>query len=479
MYSAKERSVISIASLTKIPYSDLDFYYNEVMMKSPANPNRARSDGHARVDRSQIHLNKTLMEHPTMHPDVFWPTCKRKKASIAEAVAEYHAQVSGKRPRLNGNTKQLSKAIGFVCTLPKEYVLDKYQHLTDEEIDNLVACINGGKKISENLSAKLTEVKWSEKECNELISDFFEPVLEVFLEVASIRKEDVLYAVVHFHETFPHIHTVALSSVTTLYKEDVFSKQSGKVIHKKGEVRHSFSTERFVKSTKAGKDFFGTFHEKLVTGLKARNVKCAEYLYTGITREIGAFDPNVCTREQRDDAVVSARVLSELNRKINSNEEFIHELEKKKQELIAVNKELEKKKTVLQNEIGAIIETAEKETKSEIMQRVSLVFNGLYEEIEEANSIEDAKFVIRQKKIVAEDVVKEAFEFGSYRKTIKRKIKVLDDEESAVDDEKRGKEVQPPCCLFEQGTTHIPDKKVKRDEDLPTKNQEEEYCERD
>lgn len=295
-----------MATLHKFTYSDADACFFEAMRVNIPSKENARADGHARIDRTQSDKNVVLKINPCMDPNNFkkQKLNGKEKYHSGDQIAAYHKSVTGKAPKMNCSNKQQNKAIGCIITIVEEYIAYKRPELTEEEETILYDYIENKRKMPKELAMKLTRFIWSEQEVKTLTEQFFVPVYKSFLKIAGIREEDVLFAVVHFDESTPHLHIVALPTVEMEYEEDVCNKRSGRLLHKAGEKRITFSMDRFnYHSKEDGKSFFESYHEKLIEELLSRNVPYADKLLNGATDK-GNLNINRLSREQRDEGVL-------------------------------------------------------------------------------------------------------------------------------------------------------------------------------
>lgn len=129
---------------------------------------------------------------------------EKKSQFIEELVTER----LGKAPRKDAT------ACSIVFTLPRDYLAGHDFGLTEEEYTALQKSFEDNDGMPDDaheralfLSAreKLTHVEWSDEE-KEKIREYFETAVPSLCKVCRIRREDVLYAVVHVDESMPHLH---------------------------------------------------------------------------------------------------------------------------------------------------------------------------------------------------------------------------------------------------------------------------------
>ena len=129
---------------------------------------------------------------------------EKKSRFIEELVTER----LGKAPRRDAT------ACSIVFTLPRDYLAGHDFGLTEEEYTAFQKSFEDNDGMPDDaheralfLSAreKLTHVEWSDEE-KEKIREYFEAAVPSLCKVCGIRREDVLYAVVHVDESMPHLH---------------------------------------------------------------------------------------------------------------------------------------------------------------------------------------------------------------------------------------------------------------------------------
>ncbi len=128
----------------------------------------------------------------------------KKSQFIEELVSER----LGKAPRKDAT------ACSIVFTLPRDYLAEHDFGLTEEESTALQKSFEDNDKMPDDaherallLSArnKLTHLEWSDEE-KEKIREYFETAVPSLCKTCGIKREDVLYAVVHMDESMPHLH---------------------------------------------------------------------------------------------------------------------------------------------------------------------------------------------------------------------------------------------------------------------------------
>lgn len=186
---------------------------------------------------------------------------------------------------MTGSDKQLSKAMGFIITLPKDYIQGIIPDLSDHEYEYLVTKLEAEQnhqpfKTDEvyetSLNMKFCKHEWTEEEM-EKAKKFLLAGKDSVLEEMGIREEDVLFYAIHFDESFPHIHCMALPTCEKTYEEDIYSKKQKKdgtytLLHKKGETDISYGVGKYyAERDKDGEYvFFKNFHQNVVDRMEEK-----------------------------------------------------------------------------------------------------------------------------------------------------------------------------------------------------------------
>lgn len=134
--------------------------------------------------------------------------CGKQYAKKSQFIEELVKERLGKAPRKDAT------ACSIVFTLPRGYLAGHDFGLTEEEGTALQKSFEDNDGMPDDaheralfLSAreKLTHVEWSDEE-KEKIREYFETAVPSLCKVCGIKREDVLYAVVHMDESMPHLH---------------------------------------------------------------------------------------------------------------------------------------------------------------------------------------------------------------------------------------------------------------------------------
>ena len=423
----------------KYNYADADACFFEAMRVNMPKTENARTDGHARIDKTQTEKNVVLIINPCMDTNNFkkQKLYGKERYHSGDQIAAYHKFVTGKAARMNGKNKQLSKAIGLIITIPEEYLSYKRPELSEEEEVCLCDYIENGKKIPEELAKKLTRLVWSEDEVKTLTEQFFIPVYESFLKIAGIREDDVLFAVIHFDETTPHLHIMALPTIEKEYEEDVCNKRSGWLLHKAGEKQITFSMDRFNYHNKEdGKSFFESFHERLIEELQSRNVPYADRLLNGATDK-GNIDINRLSREQRDEGILlkeSVRWLKKQKKKEIEEIEHLYTtvvaLEEESvplQQLFVTTKDSVKS---LKKDMEEIAEKIQNDVTGEISIRLHDLMNDFVFQYHNAKTAKEREDLVLRVQLNTDEIVYKTVCGSDYSSLIdetKNRITILED----------------------------------------------------
>lgn len=258
------------------------FYEVMRIIKGPASDWSVAKEGNALINPERTADNYELVpHHEALNP------ANIGKEERGKAIAAYHKAVTGRSARMNGQEKQLSKAVGLIVSLPRTYLTIDYG-LTEEEyaaIAHRIEC--DGKEEPDSFyyksaMKKIRDYRYSEEE-KKKIREFFEVAFESWLIVAGIRRQDVLYAVVHMDESFPHLHIMALPTCI---------KESGEI---------TFSADKY---NYRRTHYYDTLHTDMIREMTDRGIE-AGGLLNGTTKGKG-FRSIDYTREQREEGVRQA-----------------------------------------------------------------------------------------------------------------------------------------------------------------------------
>lgn len=330
-------------------------------------------EGKALLDATMTQHNVSYV-HPCLRPLV--ERGAGHDYQRGQAIADYHnSRVSSKQRNavMHGDDKQMSKAIGFIITLPKDFIQEAIPELTDDEFfylqQKMEAEGNHGyfrkmPEMEEALNAKFSKHEWTADE-RAVIQDFLTKAKDAMIAEMGVKDEDVLFWSLHFDESFPHVHVMTLPSVEKSYDHDVYSKKLKKdgtytLLHKAGEKETTFSVERFYEKNKNGEYvFFKDLHERVIARMDRDYSIDASGLLNDATREF-AFTPSVLDHNQREKSVKEARMILALQNKVKKLEALLEEKEIEIEEKTAQISRLKKVIKELKDELKRVIESIPK-----------------------------------------------------------------------------------------------------------------------
>lgn len=311
----------------------------------------AERESRARIDERLTCHNICYVKECLM-PDGKYRTKKYAKEHRGEAIAAYHNSQTSSQSRAMMSGQRESNAVGVVATLPRdnpwlvraELTDEEYEYLRDKMIEKLHDSTSHTRDeaLEKSIREKLTRIRPTEEEM-EQINAFLLAVMDAWLEVCRIRQEDVLFYALHWDESFPHVHAMALPTVERTYEEDIYSKRAKKdgthtLLHKAGETAITYSVSRFYADAYYGEDekrhypFMESYHQKVIECLQNNPElsdeirQTAGKLLNGATKQ-RAFIPRDYNREQRDESVFLAEANRILQAKNAEKDKQIEEAE--------------------------------------------------------------------------------------------------------------------------------------------------------
>nr|MCR5734397.1 plasmid recombination protein [Lachnospiraceae bacterium] len=302
------------------------YYEEERISTGSVSEYSSAKQGNALIDPSKTHLNVDLIpHHPALNPADF------NKHHRGRGIAEYHKQVTGRSARMNGSNAQKSKAVGCIITLPREYLQINYG-LTDREYIAVERYVESGcrkKPKSKDFNSameKISHYSLNESE-RQLIIKFLMSALRQWQKNAGIRDEDMLFAKIHFDETFPHLHAMGLPTV----EKEVLNPETGKL-----EKKITFSTGKYNNHTT---HYFDHLHENIIRGMMIEDGIDGSGLLNGATKGKGctAADFN---HEQREAYAETAYMNIALKNRRNDLQNEVDALVQEKTDLVAEVKTL-------------------------------------------------------------------------------------------------------------------------------------------
>lgn len=146
----------------------------------------------------------------------------------AKALEQYY------RDRFQKSTKKNTCACTLFFGLPKDYLPADF-HLTGPEYKALCTEATNqpgvDQKALERAHKKVLSRDFSDSE-KDSIRDFFEKAIPVFCKILGIKEDDILYAIVHMDESFPHLH---FSFLPAAYVQDQAAWQTYQAQPAKGK----------------------------------------------------------------------------------------------------------------------------------------------------------------------------------------------------------------------------------------------------
>ena len=290
-----------------VTYAAADSCFYEAMRinKGSSTEWSAAKEGNALIDTKRTDMNVELIpHHEALNPSDY------RKRNRGIDIADYHKEVTGRSARMNGEEKQLSKAIGCIITLPRDY-MDIDFGLTAEEyeaVEKFMERDHGTKnqpksEAYKSAMEKVAHHMWTEEEQTK-ITEFFQAALKSWQKVATVRDEDMLYAVVHFDESFPHLHIMALPTV---------EKENGEI---------TFSTSKY---SNRSTHYYDRLHQAVIDGMKEYGID-GSGLLNGATKGKGFVpaDMNHSLREEAErlitETILAKQNMRQREKTLNSRE---------------------------------------------------------------------------------------------------------------------------------------------------------------
>lgn len=377
-------------------------------------------EGKACIDPEKTHMNVTYVK------DCLRPKAKYKDKKYAEenrgvSIAEYHNSRTSSQSHAIMKGEKLSQAIGLIGTLPRDNPWVKKAELTEEEYDYLLEHMvekpqasrihnKTDEKMERCIKEKLREVI-ATPEDRVKINAFLITTMFAWLEECEISREDVLFWAIHWDETYPHIHVMALPTVEKEYKEDVYYKRVKKdgtrtLLHAAGSKGISYSVERFYadpyidEKNKVHYPFMEKYHPNVIERMKGYDTeslkgmfKSSEWkkffeknldleeqikntaggLMNGATKGNG-FLPKNFTKDQRMEGVDLANINRALrednarqNEELNQTTALVEEMQAKQIILSRENASIRESFRELLNTIKAMVKEVVKEAIEEFL----------------------------------------------------------------------------------------------------------------
>lgn len=363
-------------------------FYEAMRIIKGASEWTAEKEGNALIDPERTPDNFEVMpHHSALNPSV------AGKNNRGQGIAEYHKSVTGRGARMNGQEDQLSKAIGCIATLPKDYLAIDYG-LTEKEYLAVAHHIENEETNEPNslyyhsAMEKVRNYRYTAEE-KEKMKVFFAAFLKAWMKVADIRTEDLLFAVVHLDETFPHIHVMALPTIQ--------DPETGKV---------TFSTSKYNNRVT---HYYDTLHTRVIQEMAVLDID-GSGLLNGATKE-RSFNPADFNRDEREKGTkinIENIILQKRNEMLKEAKEYAEadflwaesQMDDKEAEL----SEIEEKKQETSDDVSilsSVVKSARQEVdflraeREEIADQINEYRKEMYSE-----TLSEKEFKQRQKELL-------------------------------------------------------------------------------
>ncbi|MCR5126853.1 MAG: plasmid recombination protein [Lachnospiraceae bacterium] len=267
------------------------------------------------------------------------------------------------RDRFHKSAKKNTCACSLFFGLPKDYLPADF-HLTGPEYKAL--CMEAAnqpgvdREALERAHKKILSRDFTDAE-KDAIRDFFEKAIPVLCRILGIKEDDILYAIVHMDESFPHLH---FSFLPAAYVQDQVAWQAYQAQPAKGKRPRSLrgdinrtiapsenpigcSVERF------NRPFLLRLNQNLEKGFQEQGIQ------VHIANSKGQINDVQKTAKPQREAAAIARGLEEESkrRRKEMDAEFDTEYSKRKVILNQLNVEIRDSKAErdeLQNEVASL-----------------------------------------------------------------------------------------------------------------------------
>ena len=297
-----------------------------------ANTHTPLNDSQALIDAKKKELNFELCQ-----PHKCLSSAEYDTDYSGRGIADYYRKVIGRSPRMKGDNKYQSKAVGCIITLPKDYIEYNFG-LSRKEIIAIEKVVENDYKYDKNTDyqsaiKKISNYNFTDNDIKK-IKEFFEAAYAAWKINANIRDEDILYAIVHMDESFPHLHIMCLPGVVKQKKDP----DTGEI-----SERFSYTTSIFAPP------YYENLHKNVIQIMKDVFGIDATGLLNGKTKE-NKFIPSEFTRNQREESVRLSRindVLKKENEKLNQQEQEL------RRQILEIQQQLELLNIIFREEIEA------------------------------------------------------------------------------------------------------------------------------
>ena len=267
------------------------------------------------------------------------------------------------RDRFHKSSKKNTCACTLFFGLPKDYLPADF-HLTGPEYKAL--CMEAtnqpgvDREALERAHKKILSKDFTDAE-KDAIRDFFEKSIPVLCKVLGIKEDDILYAIVHMDESFPHLHFAFFPAA---YVQDQAAWQTYQAQPAKGKRPRSLrgdinrtiapseepigcSVERF------NAPFLKQLNKNLEKGFQEQGIQVR------IANGKGQINDVQKTAKPQREAAAIARELEEESkrRRKEMDTEFDQEYSRRKEILIQLNgeiRDIKSERDELQNEVATL-----------------------------------------------------------------------------------------------------------------------------
>lgn len=149
----------------------------------------------------------------------------KKYNKKSQFIEERYSRLLGKKPRKD------AAVCSMVFTLPRNYIKEHDYNISPEEYialqkfyeandsSSLSSMDSHELSLVSSAKDKFTHLKLTSEEI-ESITEYFKKAVTALCKICGIKQEDILFAVVHMDENFPHIH---FSFMPMEYGKDLFN----------------------------------------------------------------------------------------------------------------------------------------------------------------------------------------------------------------------------------------------------------------
>lgn len=199
-----------MANLKNYKFSEICAIFDEAIRSIPG----YESYNPQKEIKANIHYDLTMQNVALRLNECMLTKGKKKKS---ERLDELYFSKLNKKPKKN------AVATSIVLTLPKDYIKNKDLGITNEEYialekfyetddgkkDTEYKYTNQDRILVESAKDKLMKITYTDEERKKIIK-FFEASIISLEKIIGINDSDILYSIIHFDESFPHMHMAFL-----------------------------------------------------------------------------------------------------------------------------------------------------------------------------------------------------------------------------------------------------------------------------